>query len=642
MKKYPQHVQKIITSLTKQHGAKHRADITSGVQACWRVWDVKRDGNAKDFSAFCHLQYVAPGKAKLALMKRLDELRNVIGGGMGAMMKVIRAGLDIADTPLTPAEQLIGSFTPSSHLQEDFRNFKLTQLVQLNFGTQDRSIPKTREGWVARRLSEWGVESIPPKMIAEASTIFAEVDTFVSSYNLHLDAIDFGDPDVTFPKGTCLVSHWGLRDYMMELYDVPHGLKKQRAILDLMRCVVDGDIPADILSNPQVRWHKAKGTLHEKGKPARKAKGHGPLRWEKFRKGYLAVKKMDPYTRYGNMIDNKFFGDREMEEARVVKVLTDILGSPVAKGIGKYLENKFERPLEPFDIYFKDFLAGTSKPKLRFDIAKKYGSAEALQKAIPSILLKFGFSKKDAQFIASKIRVDNGRSAGHAWSASTPYDLQLLRVRIPKEGIDENGFSTYMHELGHCVEGVLSKFYLDYKSLWGIPNTALTEAFAFTFQDRSDEVLGRKFTPNHDVKMLQRFWEAFEIAAPALVEIRLFHWLYKHPKATALQIHKQIRAIGDAVWTEYHEPIFGSDSYGLPAVYSHILWGDLYLADYVLGYVTAHQIRSFLKGKVLGKEMPRMCAPGCVYPDVWMKNAVGAPIDAKPLLRDVRAALGRV
>ena len=63
-----------------------------------------------------------------------------------------------------------------------------------------------------------------------------------------------------------------------------------------------------------------------------------------------------------------------------------------------------------------------------------------------------------------------------------------MRVRVDKRGCDEINFGTFMHELGHCVDGVLTSYEMDHKVLWGVPNTAFTEGFAFTFQDRADDI----------------------------------------------------------------------------------------------------------------------------------------------------------
>ena len=636
-----QKLHKIVEKLVKQHGARCKSDARRGVQACARVWDFKAS-QLSSFEEFCLEQYVPPGKQRTLLLERLDEFHHHVTGNMGATTKVVRAGLDIADRPFSAAEKVFGAFSVSSHLSEDYRRFHIASLAQLNFGTDERSTPRKREGWAARRLGHVGREVVPAELLARMSTVQSEADRFISAYNLHLGKIDFGDSRIRFPANTVLVSHWGLRDYMMSLHGSKNALIKQRAILDLMERVVDGKVPAEVLDNPKAQWNIASARLRVNG-TTKPAKGHGPLRWAKFRDIWQLHRKIDQYRLHGNLIDQKFKLERELPEEKVVGILTKILSSPVAERVGRFMRDKLGRDLEPFDIYFKDFLTdGKGKTPLKFDIRKRYPDSKALHASIGDILVRLGWKKKRAEWIASRIRVDNGRSAGHAWPPHVDHDLQLLRVRVDKKGCDELNFETFMHELGHCVEGVLTSYEMDYKVLWGVPNTAFTEGFAFTFQDKTDPILGRRLKSASDVVTVLRFWEPFEIAGPALTEIRFFHWLYKNPNATAAQMLRAVRRIGDEVWEQFYARIFGPESRGLMSVYSHMLWGDFYLAEYPMGHVIAYQIRKYLADKSLSDEMERICALGNIYPEEWMKSAVGQQISVDPLLRDAAAALKRL
>jgi hypothetical protein len=632
--------QAAVSALKKRHGAKFGPDIARGVKYCALVWDWK-NSDAAAFIDFCEKHYHPPGKARSELLRRLDEVSHLVGGSFNMIAKTTRAGLDIADMKLTASEELLGAFSPGTHLDEDFRTFNLAALAQLNFGTDDLTPPKTREGWAARRISGLGRTVIPAELLADSSKKHAEVDRFVTSFNLHLDKIDYSDPTVKFPKDTIRISHWGLRDYMTSLNGQPGALPRQHAIRDMMRRVVDGAIPREIIDNPKARWKQTDNVVVTDGKSIR-ATPTGPLRWEKFKEVYDVQRRIDPHTRYGNIIDNKFKLEREIPEAKIVKILTDILSAPVAEEVARFVEKQVGRPLEAHDIYFRRFQSGAKKTPLPYNLGKRYPNAEALTKAIPDVLVRLGFKKDRAQWIGSKIRVDNSRSAGHAWGPATMHDKGLLRVRIEKGGINEEEFGTFMHELGHCTEQVLTSFEMDFKSLWGVPNTAFTEGFAFTFQDKTDFILGRKTTVDADVTTLQRFWEVFEITGPALTEIRFFHWLYANPKAGAAEMHRAIRRIGDEVWAQYYARIFGAEGYGLMSVYSHMLWCSFYLADYSMGYVIAYQVRKYLATRKFAPEMERMCALGCIYPEEWMKAAVGQGVSAEPLLSDVQKAAARI
>ncbi len=645
---------RVVRELTKKHGAKTRQDIVRGVEACARVWDFgsarrrngrgssRGDAAAEQFEQFCLAQYVPPGRERRQLILRLDEFHHAVAGSLGMAEKVTRAGQDIADRPLLAAEDILAAFAPDQHLSEDYRRAGIAAIAQLNFGTDDRKPPRRRIDWAARRLGRVGREVVPAKLLAEFANARTDADRFISAYNLHVGRYDFGDARVKFPKSSSLVSHWDLRDTIVQLEGSRHALPKQRALLALMQRVVDGEIPADVLSTPNAEWNIPRGTIRLNGK-SRRAQGHGALRWQKFHKVWRVHRKLDPYRHYGNLIDNKFLGARELPEETVVDILTSITASPLAERVAACLRDHLGRDLEPFDVYNKRFARhGKAKTPLGYDVRKRFPTADSLHEAIADILVKLGWRKERARWIQSKIRVDNGRSAGHAWPPAYDTDQQLLRVRVDKRGCDEINFETYMHELGHCVEGVLSSYEMDYKVLWGVPNTAFTEGFAFTFQDRTDQILGRRTRKSLDADTLERFWQPFEIAGAALTEIRLYHWLYAHPEATPTRIMKAARAIGDEVWDEYYARIFGPNGHGLMSVYSHMLWGDFYLAEYPLGYVIAYQVRKHLEGKPLAGEMERMCQLGSIYPQEWMRQAVGQKISAAPLLSDTEAALKRL
>jgi hypothetical protein len=628
------------SALTEKFGAKNSADITRSVRFCARVWDWAKS-DAAGFVAFCVKHYHPPGRARAGLLLRLDTIMNMVGGSMNMTSKTTRLGMDVADEELTPTEELFGAFSAATHLAEDLRVFRIAAVAQLNFGTEDMTPPKTREAWASRRLSKVGRTVVPADLRAEESQRMAEVDVFSTGFNLHLDKIEYVDSSITFPKDTIRISHWGLRDYMMSLNGQENALPRQRAIRDLMRRVVDGEIPKEAINNPKVRWNQKDGTLLENG-VSRRAEPMGPLRWEQFKKIYDVKRRIDPHTHYGNIIDNKFKAEREIPEEMVVQILEDILSSPAMEKAARVVERMLGRPIEPQDIYFKKFQTDAKKAPLPFDIRKRYPDAKSLTAAIPEILVRLGFSPKRAKWIGDRIRVDNSRSAGHAWGPGTSHDLSLLRVRINKGGVTEETFNIFMHELGHCTEQVLSSYGMDYKSLWGVPNTAFTEAFAFTFQDKADFILGRKVKVDPDMTLVQRLWEAFEICGPSLTEIRFFHWLYAHPEATPADMNSAIRRIGDEVWAKFHARIFGVEGYGLMSVYSHILWCDFYLADYGMGYVIAYQVRKFLATRKFAPEMERICALGSIYPESWMKAAVGQSISAAPLLRDAESACSRI
>ena len=101
--------------------------------------------------------------------------------------------------------------------------------------------------------------------------------------------------------------------------------------------------------------------------------------------------------------------------------------------------------------------------------------------------------------------------------------------------MDYKGYNIAVHELGHNVEQAFSLNKVPYNAIEGVPNTAFTEALAFLFQARDLELLGRpKRNAEADrLRVLDAFWNTREIAGSALVELDVWHWLYKNPNATA-------------------------------------------------------------------------------------------------------------
>jgi len=203
------------------------------------------------------------------------------------------------------------------------------------------------------------------------------------------------------------------------------------------------------------------------------------------------------------------------------------------------------------------------------------------------------------------------------------------------------GFNVAMHELGHCVEQVLSLQHADSYLMSGVPNTAVTEAFAFIFQNSDLRVLGFPETTAsaRRLQALDTLWMTYEIAGVALVDMKTWEWLYRNPGAKPDSLRRAVMSCAREVWNKYYAPVFGVRDQVILAAYSHMIDAALYLPDYPLGHLIAFQLASYLQGKNLGREMERMCRAGRLTPQLWMKNAVGEEISAKPLLAAAREAL---
>jgi len=78
----------------------------------------------------------------------------------------------------------------------------------------------------------------------------------------------------------------------------------------------------------------------------------------------------------------------------------------------------------------------------------------------------------------------------------------------------------------------------------------------------------------------------------------------------------------------------------LLGVYSHMISNSMYLPDYPIGHLIAFQVEEQMRqAGAIGSEFERMARYGSVVPDLWMRNATGAPVGSAALLAATERAL---
>jgi hypothetical protein len=116
--------------------------------------------------------------------------------------------------------------------------------------------------------------------------------------------------------------------------------------------------------------------------------------------------------------------------------------------------------------------------------------------------------------------------------------------------------------------------------------------------------------------------------------------MYDHPQATPKQLNDATVQIAKDVWNRYYARVFNKKDVMLLGIYSHMIDSFLYLPDYSIGHLIAHQIEEQMKktGNI-GSEFERMAKMGDVTPDLWMINATGHPVGPDALLQATQGAL---
>jgi hypothetical protein len=356
------------------------------------------------------------------------------------------------------------------------------------------------------------------------------------------------------------------------------------------------------------------------------------------------MRLIDAYSPlYPTHIRRSFDVSREIPEKDVEAMFGRLLSSPQVKKAAALIRKRLGRKLQPFDIWYNGFKgnADINEEELDKIVAGKYPTPEAFEKDMPRILVRLGFSQASAAAITPHIQVDPARGSGHNSQTQSRRFKSRLRTRIGVKGMNYKGFSIALHEMGHAVENVLDLYNMDYFPLAGVPNTAFTEAIAYVFQDRALDILGieQKNPQSRDLQTLDSFWNSYEIMGVSLLDMKVWHWLYAHPQATAVELKQAVLVAAKEIWNKYYAGIFGVRDQVILAVYSHMIDSTLYLPDYAIGHVIQLQIEAYLRDKTMGPEIERMLAAGNVPPQFWMKNAVGKEISVEPMLKAAERAI---
>jgi hypothetical protein len=642
-----------------------RTRLDRGLRQMALLWR-DEDGDAAAFASFVR-QFFARDRATLdADFGRYNRLLEDVDGHMAELTRRLREQVDLDRGPVLPVDELFAGYDPSAHVADDFFANKLAFVVLLNFPltTLEERLAQgqswSSRQWAEARLGQRFGRRVPASVGLEVARVTAEADRYISEYNIwahHLLDVQGRRP---FPKGVKLIAHWNLRDQIKAEYADPRaGLPRQRLLQAVMEDIVRQTIPRVVINNPDVDWDPVANTVREapadsreqaaaSAEPAPTSKPEPDTRYAILRSMFQAVRLVDPYTPMTpTFIARRFDEDREIPEARARAMFEQVLASPLLAGVARRIQGRLGRPLEPFDIWYDGFRArgGTSEEELNAIVRQRYPNAEAFEADIPRILTRLGFTEERARFIASRIAVDPSRGAGHAMGAAMPSAKSRLRTRVPAEGMDYKGFNIALHELGHNVEQTISLHDVDYALISGVPSAAFTEAFAFVFQGHDLEMLGAA-APGGDARALgtlNDYWATCEIAAVALVDMGVWHWMYDNPEASPEELKQATLRIARDVWNRFYGPVMGVRDVDLLAVYSHMIDYPLYLPDYPIGHMIAFQIgEQMRKAGSVGPELERMARAGRLTPDAWMRRATGSPVGPEALLAATERALAEV
>jgi hypothetical protein len=649
------------SELVAEYGEDQRARLQQGVRQVSSLWRTE-DGTAAEFEEFVRAHFMGTQEDLDAMFNRFQYLFEQLGGHMNKISLEFRRQSDLDLGPILPFDEIFAGYDPSAHITDDFFANKLAFAVLLNFPltTLEQRLTEgsqwSRRQWAEARLAQRYSSRIPAEVQLEISRAGAAAEQYIAQYNIWMHHLLDDQGERLFPSGLRLLSHWNLRDEIKAQYsNLEGGLTRQRMIQQVMERIITQTIPDVVVDNPYVDWNPTSNevwpaSVQDSDVPVPDDLQVSPApepdtRYAIILNNFRTARMADPFWPTApTLIARRFDLIRELPEERVEQMFTDLLSSPLLPQVAELIESRLGRPLEPFDIWYNGFRPRGAYTESELDaiVSKKYATVYAFEKDMPKLLRKLGFTKQRAQYLAGNIVVDPARGAGHAWGAQMRSEKAHLRTRVGSDGMDYKGYNIAIHEMGHNVEQTISLNNIDYTLLEGVPNTAFTEALAFVFQGRDMELLGlAKPDPRSEImRVIDDYWGACEIAAVALVDMAMWHWLYDHPNATPSELKEAVIGISKDIWNQYYAPVFGKQDVLLLGVYSHMIMRNLYLPDYPIGHLIAQQIEEqmHVSGSI-GSEFERMARIGNVVPDLWMQQATGEVVGAEALLTATKRAM---
>lgn len=639
----------VIKALLEQHGKEQQFRIERGVHQVASLWR-NVDGNSEEFENFCKTHFISDAEKINNLFEKFSHYIEILGGLRNRMTLDLQKHVHLDMGPISEIDQIFSEYDPGSHIDEDLYLNKIAFYIVLNFPhyslkeKTELGEKWSRKEWAYARLGDEFISRVPAELIQKWSQIQIQSDAYFGDYNIHIGQLIDEENKPYFTTDKALITHWGLRDEIKALYALKNEkLPQQKAIQEVMRRIIDQQIPASVINKNEFQWNPFTNKIFKDGKEAEFTRENDE-RYQVMLNNFHVLQEMDPYyPTANNYVLRNSEVESEIPVEDVEKLFSDFLHDPIATKVADIIKARLNRKLEAFDIWYDGFKSRSDIPETELDaiVQQTYTDVKAFQRNIPNILLRLGFSQRQAYRYGRRVEVEPARGAGHAWGPQMKGEKAYLRTRTPKGGMDYKGFNIAMHELGHNVEQIMTLYDIDYYMLRGVPNTAFTEAWAFVFQARDLPVLGIE-SLNSQAKywnILDNYWSTREIMGVSLVDIRIWKWLYQNPTATASQLRDVAMQIAKDVWNEFFADSFGFKDDTILAVYSHMIAYPLYLSSYPIGYLIEFQLDKQIENKNIGEEMQRIYCAGRIIPQQWMKHATGHPLSGEPMLEAVKEAL---
>ena len=655
-------IQTSIASITSAHPEANINLVTRGVEQVAALWQ-ESDGTESDFQELVSNSYISNYEDKQLLYNRLTHILEQCTQSADILNNTLQEPTTLLGKgEPTQVDWIISGYSPMAHFVEDMFANKIAHICVLNFPhyslKEKNTLGKdwTRQEWAYARLGDVFTDRVPGNVMAAYSQALSQAENYIAGYNIMMHCLRNEQGDQLWQEPMALLSHWNLRDELKSNYaNVPNAHEKQEMIYQVMLRIIRQEIPDCVVNNDQYLWAPYSNSVTSINEETHNSKGstqNSNRRYQQIINIFHALQSIDTYRPDApSHVLRTFNEDLQIPFEEIESLFTQLIQSEEVKHVAAIIRERLGRDLRPYDIWYDGFKSRSSisEEVLTAQTQKRYPNAKAFENDMPRMLMGLGFAPEKAKEVASHIVVEAARGSGHARPCVGREQPARLRTRVNNKGMDYKGYNIAVHEFGHNVEEVISLYDIDYYTLAGIPNTGFTEASAFLFQERdlqllphSTQLLPHSTQPPHDA-VFDMLWGMYEIMGVSLVDMRMWQWLYAHPKATAAELREAVITIASEVWNQYYAPVLGEKDSPLLGIYSHMVGYALYLPAYPIGNLVQYQLEEHLAtcktAQEWAKEYTRIYQQGCLTPDAWMRGAVGSPMSVEPILKAVREQL---
>ncbi len=620
----------IITALEEKYGKNER--INTGVKQVCSCW-ADKDGNDEQLKSFCLQHFVKDGEELEDFTLKFEKYLNAIFACSGHARMYTSETIYVDKGTITPLDVLFSSYNPLVELIGKMFEIKTAFAALLNFPvyTFDEKNTLGREWndskWVQVRIADIFAERDRDADSSEYSKAYAKASAYCAG-KINLEKISVGGKNNIFPPDSDFIRY---SNYIRSYYTGGGMMEKAKIILKISDRKIRHEIPEIFIKNRQVSWDPFTNKVWLNGIKV-SPEPEKISRYDHLLNMFHARQLKDRHSKlYPNLISETFEELFQISEVKTREFCTSVLESEALKKCCFYLEKKLGRNLCAEDWYYSPNMipdGGNSNSVL----ASKYPNIKSLEKAIPDILKQLGFSEEKSSYISSLIAVEQSRSSSHCLPGGH-YFKTKIRINAKEDQITFAVFNTFMHELGHAVNMILSGEDFCRTVYASQPNYVFSEAFAFLFANKAKKLLEANTENSNDEKVIN-LWEDISTYGISLLNIDIWQYMYQNETLTAKELKNFMIARAIEIWNQYYAEIYNHQDSTILASPFHLITYGIYYPSYLYAAIAQAQIEHYIKDKNFAGEIERMSSLESCTPDLWMEKATGSPLSIDCLLKE--------